>query len=81
MMDDLKLCGGFLDIWARYDRFVFSGKKSMYVDTTDKPRQRQKPPHFQIRIRLTIRPGLTLTKSGSDSFMPSAGGYQVNGNA
>ncbi|MBK5344734.1 hypothetical protein JFU48_25645 [Pseudomonas sp. TH49] len=33
VMDDLNF-GGFINIWARYDRFVFSGD-IMYVDTTD----------------------------------------------
>ncbi|MCO5065920.1 MAG: hypothetical protein M9924_16095 [Rhizobiaceae bacterium] len=33
IMDDLNF-GGFLNIWGRYDRFVFSGDV-MYVDTTD----------------------------------------------
>jgi hypothetical protein len=33
VMDDLNL-GGFINIWGRYDRFVFSGD-IMYVDTTD----------------------------------------------
>lgn len=33
VMDHLNL-GGFLNVWGRYDRFVFSGD-IMYVDTTD----------------------------------------------
>lgn len=33
VMDDLNF-GGFINIWGRYDRFVFSGD-IMYVDTTD----------------------------------------------
>ncbi len=33
VMDDLSF-GGFINIWGRYDRFVFSGD-IMYVDTTD----------------------------------------------
>ncbi|WP_425349355.1 hypothetical protein [Falsochrobactrum shanghaiense] len=33
VMDELNF-GGFINIWGRYDRFVFSGD-IMYVDTTD----------------------------------------------
>ncbi|MFT4159271.1 MAG: hypothetical protein QM643_04670 [Shinella sp.] len=33
VMDDLNF-GGFVNVWARYDRFVLSGDM-MYVDTTD----------------------------------------------
>ncbi|WP_411034849.1 hypothetical protein [Shinella sp. BYT-45] len=33
VMDDLNF-GGFVNVWARHDRFVFSGDM-MYVDTTD----------------------------------------------
>jgi hypothetical protein len=33
VMDDLNF-GGFVNVWGRYDRFVFSGDV-MYVDTTD----------------------------------------------
>ena len=33
VMDDLN-SGGFVNVWARYDRFVFSGDV-MYVDTSD----------------------------------------------
>jgi hypothetical protein len=33
VLDDLNF-GGFINIWGRYDRFVFSGD-IMYVDTTD----------------------------------------------
>ncbi|MGB3900127.1 MAG: hypothetical protein WA973_16440 [Mesorhizobium sp.] len=33
VMDDLNF-GGFINVWGRYDRFVFSGD-IMYVDTTD----------------------------------------------
>lgn len=77
VMDDLNF-GGFLDIWARYDRFVFSGNL-MYVDTTDShasgPLSAFQIPGFGV----TIPPGSNVdAKVDSRQFMATLlGGYRV----
>lgn len=56
VLDDLNF-GGFVNVWGRYDRFVFSGD-IMYVDTTDSHSTGQLP-------ALTI-PGVGLIPPGGN---------------
>jgi len=71
VLDDLNF-GGFVNVWARYDRFVFSGDL-MYVDTTDSHAYGPLPPP------LPVPPG-TFIEGDVDSrqFMTTLqGGYRV----
>lgn len=69
VMDDLNF-GGFVNVWARYDRFVLSGDM-MYVDTTDSHAFGALPP--------PIPPGVIISGSvDSKQFMATLqGGYRV----
>lgn len=72
VMDDLNF-GGFVNIWARHDRFVLSGDM-MYVDTTDSHAFGPLP-----ALPIAIPPG-TIVKGSVDSkqFMATLqGGYRV----
>lgn len=76
VMDDLNF-GGFVNIWGRYDRFVFSGD-IMYVDTTD-GHNTGPLPAFSIPGVGTIPPGGDIdvkvdTKQFTATLM---GGYRV----
>lgn len=71
VMDDLNF-GGFVNVWARYDRFVFSGDM-MYVDTTDSHTFGPLPPLPGIPAG-TVVEGSVDTKQ----FMATLqGGYRV----
>lgn len=70
--------GGFLNIWARHQRFIASGNM-MYVDTSD---AHAKGPlsAFQIpKLGITIPPGASIDgKVDSTQFMATLlGGYRV----
>jgi len=70
--------GGFVNVWGRYDRFVFSGDL-MYVDTSDSHASGPLPA-FQIPgLGVTIPPGASVTgKVDSKQFMTTLqGGYRV----
>lgn len=72
VMSDLNF-GGFVNVWGRYDRFVFSGDM-MYVDTTDSKGFGPLPP-----LGLPIPPG-TVVEADVDSTEFNAtllGGYRV----
>jgi hypothetical protein len=76
VMDDLNF-GGFINIWGRYDRFVFSGD-IMYVDTTD-GHNTGPLPAFTIPGVGVIPPGGSIgakvdTKQFTATLM---GGYRV----
>lgn len=76
VMDDLNF-GGFINIWGRYDRFVFSGD-IMYVDTTDS-HSTGPLPAFTIPGVGVIPPGGNIdakvdTKQFTATLM---GGYRV----
>lgn len=70
VMDDLNF-GGFVNVWARYDRFVLSGDM-MYVDTTDSHA-------FGALPALPVPPGTIINGSvDSKQFMATLqGGYRV----
>jgi len=70
VMDDLNF-GGFVNVWARYDRFVLSGDM-MYVDTTDSHA-------FGALPSLPVPPGTIINGSvDSKQFMATLqGGYRV----
>lgn len=72
VMDDLNF-GGFINLWGRYDRFVFSGDL-MYIDTTDSRAVGPLPP-----LPIPIPPGTTIRgKVDSREFMATVqGGYRV----
>ena len=77
VLDDLNF-GGFLNIWGRYDRFVFSSDM-MYVDTTD---MNGSGPLAAMQIPglgITIPPGANVAaRVDSKQFMASLqGGYRV----
>lgn len=70
--------GGFLDIWARYQRVVFSGN-IMYVDTSD-ARATGSLSAFQIPgLGITIPPGARVDgKVDTQQFMATLlGGYRL----
>lgn len=56
VLDSLKF-GGFINIWGRYDRFVFSGD-IMYVDTTDS--------HSAGSLPALAIPGVGVIPTGGD---------------
>lgn len=72
VMDDLNF-GGFVNVWARYDRFVFSGDM-MYVDTTDSHAFGPLP-----ALPIAVPPGTVINGSvDSKQFMATLqGGYRV----
>jgi hypothetical protein len=77
VMDDLNL-GGFINIWGRYERFVFSGDV-MYVDTTDSHGTGPLPA-FQIPgLGAAIPPGASVdARVDTKQFMATLqGGYRV----
>lgn len=77
VMNDLNF-GGFVNIWGRYDRFVFSGDM-MYVDTTDGHGSGPLPA-FQIPgLGVPIPPGASVdAKVDTKQFMATLqGGYRV----
>jgi hypothetical protein len=77
VMDDLNFAG-FLNIWGRNDRFVFSGDV-MYVDTSDAHGSGPLPA-FQIPgLGVTIPPGATVDATvDTKQFMATLqGGYRV----
>ncbi|MDO3443955.1 hypothetical protein [Agrobacterium sp. V1] len=77
VMDDLNF-GGFVNLWGRYDRFIFSGD-IMYVDTTDSHATGPLSA-FQIPgLGVTIPPGATIDgKVDTRQFMATLqGGYRV----
>ncbi len=72
VMDDLNF-GGFVNVWARYDRFVLSGDM-MYVDTTDSHAFGPLP-----ALPIPVPPGTIIEGSvDSKQFMATLqGGYRV----
>lgn len=77
VLDDLNF-GGFVNIWGRYDRFVFSGDV-MYVDTTDSHGTGPLPA-FQIpELGVTIPSGASVdAKVDTQQFTATLqGGYRV----
>ncbi len=77
VMDNLNF-GGFVNLWARYDRFVFSGDV-MYVDTTDSHASGPLS-GFQIPgLGAAIPPGSTVDgKVDTKQFMATLqGGYRI----
>jgi hypothetical protein len=72
VMDDLNF-GGFVNVWARYDRFVLSGDM-MYVDTTDSHAFGPLPD-----LPIAVPPGTIINGSvDSKQFMATLqGGYRV----
>ncbi|MFA5593244.1 MAG: hypothetical protein WC989_08020 [Micavibrio sp.] len=72
VMDDLNL-GGFINLWGRYDNFVFSGD-IMYVNTTESRTIGPLPP-----LPAPVPPGAILNGSiDSKQFtMALQGGYRV----
>lgn len=77
VMDDLNF-GGFVNIWGRYERFVFSGD-IMYVDTTDGHASGPLPA-FQIPgLGVTIPPGASVdAKVDTKQFTATLqSGYRV----
>ena len=77
VMDDLNF-GGFVNVWGRYDRFVFSGDV-MYVDTTDShgtgPLSAMQIPGLGV----AIPPGASVDATvDTKQFMATLqGGYRV----
>lgn len=71
VVDDLNF-GGFVNIWARYDRFVFSGDV-MYVNTTDSHTSGPLPAF------LPVPPGTTISGSADTRQFTATlqGGYRV----
>ncbi|TKT69556.1 DUF481 domain-containing protein [Aquamicrobium sp. LC103] len=72
VMDDLNF-GGFVNVWGRYDRFIFSGD-AMYVDTSDSHAFGPLPP-----LPIPIPPG-TIVDASVDTKQFTAtlqGGYRV----
>lgn len=76
VMDDLNF-GGFVNIWGRYSRFVFSGD-AMYVDTTDSHGTGPLPA-LQIPGLGMIPPGANVdAEVDTKQFMATLqGGYRV----
>lgn len=72
VMDDLNF-GGFMNLWARHDRFVLSGDM-MYVDTTDSHAFGPLP-----ALPIPLPPGTIIEGSvDSKQFMATLqGGYRV----
>ncbi len=77
VMKNLNL-GGFANVWARYDSFVFSGDV-MYVDTTDAHGTGPLPALQLPGLGATIPPGASVrAKVDSKEFMTTLqGGYRV----
>lgn len=72
VLEDLNF-GGFVNIWGRYDRFVFSGDV-MYVNTTDSHASGPLPP-----LPVPIPPGTVVNGDvDTEQFMATLqGGYRV----
>lgn len=72
VFEDLNF-GGFINIWARHDRFVFSGD-IMYVNTTDSHAFGPLP-----ALPVPVPPGITVEgRVDSSEFMATLqGGYRV----
>ena len=72
VMDDLNF-GGFVNVWARYDRFILSGDM-MYVDTTDSRAFGPLP-----ALPVPVPPGTIINGTvDSKQFMATLqGGYRV----
>lgn len=77
VLDDLNF-GGFVNIWGRYERFVFSGDV-MYVDTTDSHGTGPLPALQIPGLGVTIPPGASVdAKVDTKQFMATLqGGYRV----
>ncbi|AWC22112.1 hypothetical protein CO731_01568 [Aminobacter sp. MSH1] len=77
VMDDLNF-GGFVNVWGRYDRFVFSGDL-MYVDTSDGHGTGPLPAMQIPGLGVAIPPGASVdAKVDSKQFMATLqGGYRV----
>lgn len=77
VLEDLNF-GGFVNVWGRYDRFVFSGDV-MYVDTTDSHASGPLPALQIPGLGVTIPPGANVNATvDSKQFMATLqGGYQV----
>ncbi len=65
--------GGFVNVWGRYDRFVFSGD-AMYVNTTESHASGPLPP-----LPVPVPPGTVVNGSvDSKQFMATLqGGYRL----
>ncbi len=76
VLDDLNF-GGFVNVWARYDRFVFSGD-IMYVDTTD-GHGAGPLPAFQLPNGTPVPAGTTIdAEVDTKQFTATLqGGYRV----
>jgi hypothetical protein len=77
VLDDLNF-GGFVNIWGRYDRFVFSGDV-MYVDTTDSHGTGPLPAMQIPGLGVPIPPGASVDATvDTKEFMATLqGGYRV----
>lgn len=77
VVDDLNF-GGFVNVWGRYDRFVFSGDV-MYVDTSDGHGTGPLPAMQLPGLGVAIPPGASVdAKVDSKQFMATLqGGYRV----
>lgn len=77
VMDDLNF-GGFVNIWARHDRFVFSGD-IMYVDTTDSHGSGPLPAMQIPGLGAVIPPGANVDATvDTKQFMATLqGGYRI----
>lgn len=77
VLDDLNF-GGFVNIWGRYERFVFSGDV-MYVDTTDSHGAGPLPALQIPGLGVPIPPGADVdAKVDTKQFMATLqGGYRV----
>lgn len=77
VLEDLNF-GGFVNVWGRYDRFVFSGDV-MYVDTTDSHASGPLPALQIPGLGVTIPPGANVNATvDSKQFMATLqGGYRV----
>ncbi|MGB3389089.1 MAG: hypothetical protein WBA88_13985 [Pseudaminobacter sp.] len=76
ILDDLNF-GGFVNVWGRYDRFVFSGDV-MYVDTTDSHGAGPLPA-FQLPNGIPVPAGTTIdAEVDTKQFVATLqGGYRV----
>ncbi|MGN6307687.1 MAG: hypothetical protein ACTHNH_22935 [Mesorhizobium sp.] len=77
VMDDLNF-GGFVNVWGRYDRFVFSGDM-MYVNTTDSHGTGPLPALQIPGLGVPIPPGASVdARVDTKQFMATLqGGYRV----
>lgn len=76
VLDDLNF-GGFVNVWGRYERFVFSGDV-MYVDTSES-RGAGPLPAFNLPNGVTVPAGALIdAKADTKQFMATLqGGYRV----